>query len=525
MILSTMIRTTQFVRKAGVTPVADTLPGDITDIVLKRIVYLCLFTAVFASLGSLTCLTRSLLGSWNLVEELSKRGVESIVDATAILFSLTVAWLVHKRKFSSRILMRLGLALGVFAAMWIIIGECFGLVRDEFEVLAHISFSSLWIVFLPAMVPIRMRATLIVVLLIAIMPPISRVLLQHMGWVELPAESLLNLTLLMAFSSLMGIAVSHVVYKLGKSVTAAREMGSYTLEESLGGGGMGEVWRASHRMLARPAAVKLIKRDVLAGMDAGEIERLNQRFEQEVQATAALLSPHTVDIYDYGLAQEGTFYYVMELLDGIDMETLVERYGPVEPSRAAYLMTQACHSLIEAHKRHLIHRDIKPANLFVCKYGEDFDFVKVLDFGLVKHEMARDEGDLKLTADGTITGTPSYICPELVTGKSPVDHRSDIYSLGCVMYWLLTGVLVFTAKTSVAMMMEHVNSEPVPPSQRSELQIPKDLDEVVLACLAKDPADRPQSAAELSERLSRIDFEAAWDNEHARSWWDLHRAE
>jgi serine/threonine-protein kinase len=384
---------------------------------------------------------------------------------------------------------------------------------------------AVWLVFFPAIVPIRLRTTLIVVLLIAVMPPVSRALLQGLGWVELPEESLANLTLLMVFSSVMGIGVSHVVYKLGKSVTAAREMGSYTLEESLGDGGMGEVWRASHRMLARPAAVKLIKPEVLRGMDAGEIERLNLRFEQEVQATAALQSPHTVNIYDYGLAQDGTFYYVMELLDGIDMETLIERFGPIEPPRAVYLMIQACHSLHEAHNRQLIHRDIKPANLFVCRYGEDLDFVKVLDFGLVKHEKARDEGEMKLTAEGTITGTPSYMCPESVTGKSPVDHRSDIYALGCVMYWLLTGSLVFPAETPMAMLMEHVNAEPVPPSKRSEMLIPEDLDRVVLDCLAKDPAGRPQSADELAVLLREIDFEGPWDQEHARSWWHLHHGD
>jgi serine/threonine-protein kinase len=360
------------------------------------------------------------------------------------------------------------------------------------------------------------------ILLVAAMPPLSRGLVQSLGWVELPEGSQVILSILMMFSAIMGLAVSHVVYKLGKSVKAAREMGSYTLERNLGGGGMGEVWQASHRMLARPAAVKLIKPEILIGMHSDEVERLNRRFEHEVQATAALCSPHTVDIYDYGLAQGGTFYYVMELLDGIDMETLVERFGPVEPSRAVYYMIQACHSLNEAHKRQLIHQDIKPANLFVCTYGDDYDFVKVLDFGLVKQDEPGRESDMKLTADGSVTGTPAYMYPEVVSDKNPVDHRSDIYSLGCVAYWLLTGQLVFTAKTHMAMLMEHATAEPVPPSKRSEMEIPKELERVVLTCLEKDPGNRPQSADELASRLRDIEFKQSWDQERAQAWWKLH---
>jgi serine/threonine-protein kinase len=300
-------------------------------------------------------------------------------------------------------------------------------------------------------------------------------------------------------------------------------MGSYRLEKNLGSGGMGEVWVANHRMLARPAAVKFIKQDAFAGMDAGDVQNLNQRFEHEVQATATLQSPHTVHIYDYGVTPEGTFYYIMELLDGIDLESLVRRFGPVDPERAVYMLIQACHSLHEAHCRQLIHRDIKPANLFVCEYGEDRDFVKVLDFGLVKHEQSSDITDAKLTREGSITGTPAYMYPEGITGTGPVDHRSDIYSLGCVAYWLLTGEIVFPAKTPMAMLTEHATAEPVPPSQRTELEIPGALDDVVLACLAKKPVDRPGGADELAGRLENIRFDKPWSNARARAWWELHR--
>jgi serine/threonine-protein kinase len=379
-----------------------------------------------------------------------------------------------------------------------------------------------WVVFFPAIVPMRSKAAVITIVLAASTSPMMRWLAHSFGWVQFPEGSLVFITIAMIFSVLMGVAVSNVVYKLGKSVTEAREMGSYRLKENLGSGGMGEVWVASHRMLARSAAVKFIKHEVTVGMDAGEIQRLNQRFEHEVQATATLQSPHTVDIYDYGITPDGTFYYVMELLNGIDMETLVKRFGPIEPERAVYMLIQACHSLHEAHRRQLIHRDIKPANLFVCEYGEDRDFVKVLDFGLVKHEEAGDETDPKLTREGSITGTPAYMSPEAITGTSPVDQRSDVYSMGCVSYWLLTGELVFTAKTPMAMLTEHATAQPIPPSQRSELEIPDVLDSVVLACLAKHPNDRPHGADELTGRLEGIRFEKPWDNERARAWWELH---
>jgi serine/threonine-protein kinase len=213
----------------------------------------------------------------------------------------------------------------------------------------------------------------------------------------------------------------------------------------------------------------------------------------------------------------------MELLDGVDLQELVQTHGPLPASRVVHVLRQACHSLAEAHSAGLVHRDIKPANIFGCRHGSDVDFVKVLDFGLVKHDKAGDETDPDLSREGSIIGTPAYLCPEAITGQSPVDHRSDIYSMGCVAYWLLTGELVFTAKTSMAMLTEHATAQPVPPSQRSELLIPEALDDVVLACLAKQPGDRPDGANELAERLEGIGFEKPWENERARAWWGLHR--
>ena len=268
-------------------------------------------------------------------------------------------------------------------------------------------------------------------------------------------------------------------------------------------------------MLARPAAVKLIAPKNL-GDDAHAVRI---RFEQEAQATALLCSPHTVEVYDFGLSSDGSFYYVMELLDGLDLEQLVRAHGPLPASRAVHILRQTCHSLGEAHAAGLVHRDIKPANIFACRYGSDFDFVKVLDFGLVKKQKIAE--DQALTQQGHLVGTPAFLAPEAVRG-SELDGRADLYALGCVAYWLLTGSFVFEAANPVEVAAKHLQEEPVPPSKRTEKEIPADLEAVVMNCLQKEPADRPSSAEELAATLSRLDV-AAWTKQDARSWWQLTR--
>jgi serine/threonine-protein kinase len=515
-----------FLRRAGATPASfDTLPSEIAEVALKRLFIVSLFATGLALLNMLANVIIPMLVDSEYTELCEPEIVELANNSSMILFSLLFAWIIRRRKLSNRTLIRLGLAFEVLVALWITIGECTPLVAAKFHPITYYSFVLAWIVFFPAIVPIRSVATVVITLVVAVLPPLSRGLLDSIGWIELPEDSQALLITYMAFGALMGITISHVVYKLGKSVQAAREMGSYTLEENLGSGGMGEVWRASHRMLARPAAVKLIKPEVFIGMHPDEIDRMNKRFEQEVQATAALFSPHTVDIYDYGVASDGTFFYVMELLDGVDLETLIKKFGPVEASRAIHLLIQVCHSLDEAHKRRLIHRDIKPANLIVCHYGEDHDFVKVLDFGLVKLAAQAGKTGKTSTGDGKLAGTPAYMSPEMVSGKLPVDQRSDIYSLGCVAYWLLTGDLVFKAKTPMAMMAEHATAKPVQPSKVSEMEIPTELDELILSCLAKDPADRPPSIRQIKENLESIPVSQPWDEERSRNWWTLHHVD
>jgi serine/threonine-protein kinase len=239
-------------------------------------------------------------------------------------------------------------------------------------------------------------------------------------------------------------------------------------------------------------------------------------------ATAALRSSHTIEVYDFGVTEDGAFFYVMEFLEGLTLEALVRRFGPIGPARSIYLLRQVCHSLGEAHARGIVHRDIKPANIFSCRLGPDCDFVKVLDFGLVKETGdAVDTGIPTLTAQGVTTGTPGFMAPELALARPDIDGRADIYAVGCVAYWLLTGQLVFKGETPVATLLAHVRDEPLPPSTRTELSIPAALDNVVLACLAKDPAARPQGAVELARLLDGIEL-PPWTADDARRWWALH---
>jgi serine/threonine-protein kinase len=256
---------------------------------------------------------------------------------------------------------------------------------------------------------------------------------------------------------------------------------------------------------------------------AGVSDEAVRRFEREAQVIARLRSPHTVELFDFGVAADGAFYYVMELLDGLDADSLLRHHGPVPPDRAIYLLRQVCHSLSEAQSCGLVHRDIKPANVFLCRYGEEYDFVKVLDFGIVR--AVRDPADSSpaQTQENAIHGTPAFMAPEQAMGTA-FDGRADIYATGCLAYWLLTGHFVFTAETSMGLLLKHAQAAPAPPSSRTDRPIPPALDELVLSCLAKDPAKRPQSARELSRRLAEVEGANAWTQERAREWWATHEA-
>jgi serine/threonine-protein kinase len=283
---------------------------------------------------------------------------------------------------------------------------------------------------------------------------------------------------------------------------------------------MGEIWRARHRLLIRPAAIKLIRPQM-----AGDPELLLRRFEREARATAALKSPHTVQLYDFGATEDGRLYYVMELLDGLDLDTLVRQYGPLPSGRAVHILRQVCSSLQDAHVNGLVHRDIKPANVVVSRAGTTFDFAKVLDFGLVKLDTPGKAADdaVKLTGDGTTSGTPAFMAPETVLGLAETDHRVDLYALGCVGYWLLSGRLVFDGRNALEVMFHHAHTAAPRLATRSALPIPASLEQLIMECLEKEPARRPASAEAVSIRLGAVSLEEAWTLERAEGWWAAHQ--
>ena len=303
---------------------------------------------------------------------------------------------------------------------------------------------------------------------------------------------------------------SRVIYGLAQRARVATELGQYTLEEKIGEGGMGVVYRARHALLRRPTALKVLPRE-LAG------ERSIQRFEREVQLTSALSHPNTIAIYDYGRSPDGVFYYVMEYLDGITLEELVTHDGPQPCSRVVHLLKQLCGALQEAHDVKLIHRDVKPANIVLCIRGGVADFVKVLDFGLVKQTA---QGATELSTAQAVVGTPKYLAPEALTNPDGVDARADLYAVGGVGYELLTGEAVFDGATVVEVCAKILHESPVAPSKKRGAPIPPALEALVLSCLAKSPGARPTSAAEIAGALeTQADLEP-WSASDAKRWWN-----
>ena len=290
-------------------------------------------------------------------------------------------------------------------------------------------------------------------------------------------------------------------------------LGGYRLVRRLGTGAMGEVWQAKHQLLARKVAVKLVKPDVLAS--AKDRAKIIHRFEREAQVTANLRSPNSVEIFDFGVNDEGALYYVMELLDGLDLQQLVKSFGPLDISRAVNFLIQACNSLAEAHAVGLVHRDIKPANLFACKLGLQTDVLKVLDFGLVT---GLDSEDLsRLTRDGSTFGTPSTMSPEACLNSADVDDRSDVYSLGCVAYWLLSAHMPFTAESMSQLVIKHIQETP-PLISEFGVDIPPGLDSLMLSCLAKAPENRPDAEG-LAKALEASGLAQGWTQAEADAWW------
>jgi serine/threonine-protein kinase len=400
-------------------------------------------------------------------------------------------------------------------------------VNDEGQILQVLLALTVTVMIRAILVPSRPGRTMLLSTL-AFLPTVVVCILRHHPTALLPGFTAgyqkqymtLNTVLWSVLGTTLATITSRVTYGLRRQVAEANELGQYILEEKIGGGGMGEVWRARHRLLIRPAAIKLIRPQV-----SGDPELLLRRFEREARATAALKSPHTVQLYDFGATEDGRLYYVMELLDGLDLDTLVRQYGPLPAERVVHILRQVCSSLQDAHVNGLVHRDIKPANVVVSRAGTTFDFVKVLDFGLVKLDTAgkAEDGTAILTAEGSTSGTPAFMAPETVLGVADTDHRVDLYALGCVGYWMLSGKLIFEGRSAVEVMFHHAHTPAPRPSTRSELPIPAPLENLVMECLEKDPARRPASAEAVSTRLDGIALESEWTVERAERWWAMHR--
>ncbi len=294
--------------------------------------------------------------------------------------------------------------------------------------------------------------------------------------------------------------------------------GSYEILDTINEGGMGIVCRARHRGLDRIVAHKSIR-------PALRTKAARARFQREAKVLAGLTNPHTIDVFDAGVSNDKSLFYVMEYLEGLDLGALVDKEGPLVPARVVHILRQASLSLCEAHEKGLVHRDLKPANLMVCRYGGEYDFVKVLDFGLVKTLRGNEKESIPpITAAGEIPGTPAFLAPETILGSRFVDARTDIYAMGAIGHYLLTGQFLFDADSPLKMVQAHLNEEPPRASERAPYSIPSHLDDLIARCLEKDPNGRPQSALDLLASLESLMVELPWKRHDAAKTWSEFRA-
>ncbi len=317
---------------------------------------------------------------------------------------------------------------------------------------------------------------------------------------------------LLGIGSAIAIFGSYKVSELHQEALEAKKLGQYQLKEKLGAGGMGEVFIAEHMMLRRTCAIKIIHRNHATD------ETTLSRFQREVQAMANLTHWNTVEIYDYGLAEDGTFYYAMEYLPGMSLQDLVDQYGPISPARTIHFLKQICAALQEAHGRGLIHRDIKPSNIIACERGGVPDVAKLLDFGLVHNSSRNHQTSVKLTTDGMVLGSPPYMSPEQAKGEVDLDGRSDIYSLGGLAYFLLTGAPMFERETPIQVLMAHVYEPPIP-LRRLRPDVPRDLEDVIMRCLSKDKDERFEHVEAVLDSLEQCESADEWSRAAATEWW------
>ena len=506
---------------AAKTPAAErrqrALPADLLRDASRRLGIMSLVGAGLWTVGSLLGHV-AVLSMTHGGPKWRELGAPDAIAAMSVVASLLLFTYTRRPDHDPRSILDLGLAYMVFTALGLGLTFHAGPLPPNRSISPEISWIGAVVLMFAGIVPSTPVKTMLAGIVAVSMNPMAMWVARARGLWNF--ESATD-ALIMHYPDylLLGVAVviSHVVTGLGQQVAKAREMGSYQIGELLGRGGMGEVYRATHRMLARPAAIKLIRPEVIGGTDPAAAQRAVARFRREAETAASLRSPHTVELYDFGVTDDQTLYFVMELLEGLDLESLIRQHGPLPAARVVHILRQVCASLEEAHVRGLVHRDVKPANIHVGRVGLVYDFVKVLDFGLVKPIADGTVGNSLATEVGLVIGTPGYMAPEMALSNT-VDGRADLYSLGCVAYYLLTGRQVFEADTVMQVFAQHIQTPPTPPSERGPFAVPRDLEQLVLSCLAKKPEDRPQSAGELDRRLALVDIEP-WTNVHAQHWW------
>jgi len=515
---------------------ADTAPQPVSDDSEVARAFLQDRVALFWKVTFFIILFGSGLGA---VGAVAQRGQDFWLTLTVTAQSGAFWWLCRRGQRSiqfSRLMESAGLlfsvALGATTSRFLLVGVARDralvdpsaiMMADAFVAMLQLFGTGLLLAIRAALIPSQPRRTLIISALAGIPPIVATSLLLPAagGALELrPLDSPIfpwlpvTFVIMWIFVVITSTQISRIIYGLRVEVREARRLGQYVLEKKIGQGGMGEVYRARHGMMRRPSAIKLLR-----GAQASEVQL--RRFEREVQLTARLTHPNTITIFDYGRTNDGVFYYAMELLEGATLQRIVAVDGPQPAARVVRILVQACAALSEAHGIGLIHRDIKPANIMLCFQGGEHDVVKLLDFGLVK-EMVVD-GDAKLTGVSTLLGTPQYMAPESILEPRAADARSDIYALGAVAYYLLSSVDVFEGSSVIQLCIQHIHEAPKSLAARG-VDVPPELDALVLACLEKKLEKRPQSAAELRRRLEACAV-TPWTAENARAWWSEHQTD
>jgi eukaryotic-like serine/threonine-protein kinase len=460
-----------------------------------------------------------------LFAELLGIETEAVMGERALCHGLVLAlsvamFALTRSRLEPGFVLRIGLVYEVLGAWGVTLPNLFdqGFLHDH---VGRVTWLCIWITLFPLLLPTSTPKKVATALLSASAVPALMLIAWLSGTPTPSLRGTLSSVLPPFICAGLALVTSHFVAQLEARLRLAtlevERLGSYRLVKLLARGGMGEVWRAEHALLARPAAVKLIRTDP---QDSETHDRVLARFKREAETLAALNSPHTVSLFDFGVTSAGRPYCVMELLDGIDCEVLVRRFGPLPPARVVHVLLQSCLSLAEAHASGLIHRDVKPANICVCRVGVEYDFVKLLDFGLVSR--LREEQIDPETGEPQLAGTPLFMAPEVIRGQDP-DPRSDIYALGCVAFWLLTGSYLFDEEEDPQEVMER-HLDTLPPAL-SELgcELPELLEEVIQSCLEKRREDRPQSVEELAAALRSCLPELApeWTQADARAWWEV----